>query len=67
MARTNPAYIPRNHRIEAAILAAVGGDHAPFHRLNALLARPFDAQPGAEAYALAPDPEEEVRRTYCGT
>lgn len=67
MQRSNPAYIPRNHRIEAAIQAAVAGDLAPFHRLNAVLARPFDDQPEAEDLALAPLPDEEVRRTFCGT
>jgi uncharacterized protein YdiU (UPF0061 family) len=67
MRAANPAYIPRNHRIEEAIAAAVQGDYGPFHRLNAVLARPFEEQDGAEAYALAPLPEEEVRRTFCGT
>ena len=41
----NPAFIPRNHRIEAVIEAAVDGDFAPFEELNAVLARPFDDQP----------------------
>ncbi|MGB3146481.1 MAG: YdiU family protein [Paracoccaceae bacterium] len=67
MRRTNPAYIPRNHQIEAAISAARAGDLAPFHRLNAVLAASYQEQDGAEAYALAPAPEEEVRRTFCGT
>jgi uncharacterized protein YdiU (UPF0061 family) len=67
MRAANPAYIPRNHRIEEAIAAAVRGDYGPFHRLNAVLARPFEEQEGAEAYALAPLPDEEVRRTFCGT
>ncbi|MCY1128513.1 YdiU family protein [Frigidibacter sp. RF13] len=67
MLTSNPAYIARNHRVEEMIQAAVAGDHAPLQRLNAVLSRPFDDQPGAEAYALAPVPEEEVRRTFCGT
>ena len=67
MRAANPAYIPRNHRVEEAIQAAVQGDDAPFHRLNAILADPFHEQPGAEAYSLAPSEEEEVRRTFCGT
>jgi serine/tyrosine/threonine adenylyltransferase len=65
--RANPAYIPRNHRIEHAIEAAVRGDLAPFHRLNQVLAQPYDEQADAEAFSLAPSPEEEVRRTFCGT
>jgi uncharacterized protein YdiU (UPF0061 family) len=63
----NPAYIPRNHRVEEAIRAAVAGDFAPFHRLNAILAAPFDDQPDAVAWQLAPAPGEEVTRTFCGT
>lgn len=64
---TNPAVIPRNHRIEAMIAAAVDGDLGPFQRLNAALAHPFDLAPGAEDLARAPLDSEEVRRTFCGT
>ena len=67
MLASNPAYIPRNHQIEAAIRAAVGGDLGPFHRLNQVLVHPFSDQPGAEDLALAPGPDEEIRRTFCGT
>ncbi|MDW4548269.1 YdiU family protein [Defluviimonas sp. D31] len=67
MRAANPAFIPRNHRVEEAIRAAVAGDFAPFHRLNAILATPFDDQPEASAYRDAPKPDEVVRRTFCGT
>ena len=67
MRRTNPAFIPRNHRIEAMIASAVAGDDAPFHRMNAVLARPFDDQPEAEDLARAPLPDEVVPATFCGT
>lgn len=67
MRAANPALIARNHQVEAAIRAAVSGDLRPFRRLNDVLARPFDDQPGAADLALAPAPEEEVRRTFCGT
>jgi len=63
----NPAFIPRNHRIEQAIDAAVAGDFAPFHRLCDVLARPFDDQPDAEDLALPPRPDEQVTATFCGT
>jgi serine/tyrosine/threonine adenylyltransferase len=66
MARVNPAIIPRNHRVEAAIAAAVGGDYAPFHALNAALQAPFDAAPD-DPLRDAPAAEEEVRQTFCGT
>ena len=67
MRAANPAFIPRNHQVEAAIEAALEGNFAPFHRLNAVLARPFDDQPEARDLALPPKPGEEVRQTFCGT
>jgi uncharacterized protein YdiU (UPF0061 family) len=65
--RTNPAFIPRNHRVEAALNAATGGDLEPFHRLVAILQRPFDDQPEAAEYTLPPQPSERVLQTFCGT
>jgi uncharacterized protein YdiU (UPF0061 family) len=67
MRAANPAFIPRNHRIEQAIAAAVAGDLAPFRRLSAVLARPFDDQPGAADLRLPPAPDEVVQATFCGT
>jgi uncharacterized protein YdiU (UPF0061 family) len=68
MRRVNPAFIPRNHRIEAAIAAAVGSDDfGPFEELVSVLASPFDDQPGAAAYGEPPLPDERVRQTFCGT
>jgi len=66
MAAVNPAIIPRNHRVEEAIVAATAGDFAPFHALNAALAAPFDAAPD-DPFRAAPWPEQRVQRTYCGT
>jgi uncharacterized protein YdiU (UPF0061 family) len=66
MLRSNPAVIPRNHRIEEMITRAVAGDLAPFHALNAALMRPFDAAPD-DPLRLAPHPAERVRYTFCGT
>lgn len=67
MRANNPIYIPRNHRIEQMIEAAVAGDFAPFHRLNTVLARPYEAQPDAEDLTRPPLPAEIVRATFCGT
>lgn len=67
MQAANPAVIPRNHRIEQAISAAVSGDFAPFLALNRVLAHPFDLSAGDTAYALPPAAGEEVRQTFCGT
>jgi len=67
MRRTNPVFIPRNHRIEELIQAAYQGDFAPFHRLTEVLQRPFELQPENAAYEAAPLPEEVVCATFCGT
>ena len=67
MRRTNPAVIPRNHRIEQMIAAAVEGDDAPFHRLNAVLSRPFDEAPEDEDLRRPPTEAEIVPATFCGT
>jgi uncharacterized protein YdiU (UPF0061 family) len=65
--RANPAFIPRNHRVEQALAAAHDGDLRPFARLHAVLSRPFEDQPDAAAFAAPPAPGEEVRATFCGT
>jgi uncharacterized protein YdiU (UPF0061 family) len=68
MQRTNPAYIPRNHRIEEIIEAAVqDGDFGPFHALHTVLAQPFEPQPEHDRYRTPPLPLERVQNTFCGT
>lgn len=68
MRSANPVYIPRNHRVEHALDAAVQeGDYAPFHRLRSLLERPFERQDGMADYETPPEPHERVVATFCGT
>jgi uncharacterized protein YdiU (UPF0061 family) len=67
MRAANPAYIPRNHRIEAAIRAALAGHFAPADRLIEVLKRPFEDQPENGEYAEPPRAEERVTQTFCGT
>ena len=67
LAAANPVRIPRNHRIEEMITAAVAGDFAPFHQLLAALAHPFDPEEDFAAFEAAPTAEERVTRTFCGT
>ncbi len=67
MRAVNPRYIPRNHRVEEAIAAAVRGDYAPFETLVAVLSAPFDDQPEFVRYADPPRPDEVVHQTFCGT
>jgi len=63
----NPAYIPRNHRVEHALRAAEGGDFSQVQRLVEVLGQPFREQPGMEEFHQPPRPGEEVRATFCGT
>jgi uncharacterized protein YdiU (UPF0061 family) len=67
MRKVNPAFIPRNHRIEAVIAAGLRGDFAPFEELLTVLARPYDDQPNFAGYADPPQPEQRVTQTFCGT
>jgi uncharacterized protein YdiU (UPF0061 family) len=64
----NPAVIPRNHRIEAAIAAAVErDDFAPFEKMVAVLSRPYEDSGAGADLAVPPLPEERVLQTFCGT
>ncbi len=68
MRRENPLFIPRNHRVEEALAAAIGaGDLAPFEALLEATSRPFDEQPRHAALAAPARPDERVCRTFCGT
>ncbi len=68
MRAANPAFIPRNHRVEAALDAAIAcNDLTPFEELLAVLARPYDDQPDHARYAAPPREDERVLRTFCGT
>jgi len=68
MRMVNPAIIPRNHRIQQVIDAAVEAqDFAPFAELSAALAQPYRTVAGLESYADPPQPGERVLRTFCGT
>jgi serine/tyrosine/threonine adenylyltransferase len=67
MRQANPAFIPRNHRIEEMIAAATKGDMQPFERLCRVLARPYDDQPDEIELTLPPGDEQWNYRTFCGT
>jgi uncharacterized protein YdiU (UPF0061 family) len=68
MQSVNPAYIPRNHRVEQAIQAAIiEGDLRPFERLFEAVTRPYEDQPNLRELAEPPKPDEVVHETFCGT
>jgi len=66
---SNPAVIPRNHRVEAALAAAEQGDMEKVERLLEVLAAPFDEERArAAAEDRAPAPEGGAGyQTFCGT
>jgi len=67
MAAANPVYIPRNHRVEAMIEAALTGDLAPIKELSDVLATPYQARDKWRDFAAPPPPGQEVYQTFCGT
>jgi uncharacterized protein YdiU (UPF0061 family) len=68
MRAANPAFIPRNHLVEAALTAAVErADFAPFETLLDVLSRPFADDPDRAVYTMGPREEERVLQTFCGT
>jgi uncharacterized protein YdiU (UPF0061 family) len=68
MRAVNPAFIPRNHRVEAIIEAAVNrDDYAPFEELLTVLSKPYQDQPDFAGYADPPEPHQRVLQTFCGT
>lgn len=67
MDAVNPVYIPRNHKVEEALSAALEGDLEPTNTLMEVLSRPFEVQPGREAYAESAPKDFGRYRTHCNT
>jgi uncharacterized protein YdiU (UPF0061 family) len=67
MRRHNPAFIPRNHKVEEALLAATSGDDfSVLQRLLEVLAAPYDHDRDLPAFS-EPGAGEQPYRTFCGT
>ncbi len=67
MNAVNPLFIPRNHRVEEAIQGAVDGELTVFENLRSVLDEPFVEHPALAELANAPEPQERVLQTFCGT
>jgi uncharacterized protein YdiU (UPF0061 family) len=68
MRAINPAFIPRNHRVEQALNAAIEhGDFSPFAEMLTVLSRPYEDHAAFADYANTPQADERVFRTFCGT
>ncbi|OCT13424.1 hypothetical protein A8709_17600 [Paenibacillus pectinilyticus] len=68
MQSSNPAYIPRNHRVEEALAAAVEhGDYSVMARLLDVLSNPFTPSTEHAEFATLPDVADACYQTFCGT
>ena len=64
----NPAVIPRNHRVEEALAAAVErADYSVMEKLLGFLSQPFKDPPEQAGYHLPAPPSAQPYRTFCGT
>jgi len=68
MLASNPACIPRNHKVEEALAAASDlGDFSVMQRLLGVLGNPYDVVFDDSEYRLPPPPGARVYQTFCGT
>ncbi len=68
MQMSNPAVIPRNHQVEAALEAAVAdGDYSVMERLLGVLANPYAYSAEQADYCAPPAQSDQPYRTFCGT
>jgi uncharacterized protein YdiU (UPF0061 family) len=66
MRQHNPAFIPRNHKVEEALAAADGGDYSVMKRLLDVLASPYDHERDLPRFS-EPSSDAWPYRTFCGT
>ncbi|WP_031513791.1 protein adenylyltransferase SelO [Desulfofalx alkaliphila] len=66
MRKSNPAVIPRNHRVEDALAAAEKGDYSVMRRLLAVLSDPYRYSAEQDQYSTPP-PKNQRYVTFCGT
>ena len=67
MKNNNPSIIPRNHRVEEALEAAVtSGDSSVMEKLLEALANPYAYSADQEDYCAPPAPTNRPYRTFVG-
>lgn len=67
MRNSNPAVIPRNHRVEEALEAAEHEDYSVMKKLLDVLANPYAHTAEQVEYAKLPEPSSCPYKTFCGT
>ena len=65
---SNPTIIPRNHKVEEALHAAVtNNDYSSMNELLDVIKNPYDYSNINEEYSKPPKPTSCAYKTYCGT
>ncbi len=68
MRKSNPSVIPRNHRVEEALVAAVNEqDLSVMEKLLEVLRNPYAYTQEQEKFAQGPSSSSKPYQTYCGT
>jgi uncharacterized protein YdiU (UPF0061 family) len=68
MRRRNPAFIPRNHKVEEALTAATeSGNLSVMNKLLDVLIRPFDYSRDVPEFSTPALSGEQPYQTFCGT
>ena len=67
MKKHNPAIIPRNHRVEEALLDAVNGNFDTMKKLLDALKNPYNYTVAQEGYSTLPSQTCGCYKTFCGT
>ncbi|APC96775.1 protein adenylyltransferase SelO [Francisella frigiditurris] len=68
MKKTNPVFIPRNHKVEQALRVAENkNDLLLFNKLLEVLQEPYGFNQDYDEYMLSPSLDEKVEQTFCGT
>ena len=67
MKNSNPAVIPRNHRVEEALTASENGDFSVMNNLLKALANPFEHSDFQKEYSKPAPKSQCDYKTYCGT
>ncbi|MGL5752360.1 MAG: protein adenylyltransferase SelO [Paraclostridium sp.] len=67
MKKSNPAVIPRNHRVEDALEKATEGDFSVMIKLLSVFKNPYEYSKEQEEYAKLPKYKNPCYKTFCGT
>ncbi len=67
MRENNPTVIPRNHKVEEALIEADKGNLDKIKKLLTILKNPYDNQSNIEEYKMPTPSSNEKYQTFCGT